>query len=553
MQNKRFLSTIGLLLTVFSVSSCSGGIDPNPDWTIDVEATKKDVQLLTYFPNSGKSGDFFQNSYIPQKLEEITGYKVTFNQTSEGGADTQVQTILTGKEPVDMLKISPTLFNNYVTQGYFTDLTDGLEKYAPNVMSLSKITEQQWEACSYNGKIYAIPEVGHTTMNNLGLAWNMDHLASVGIDTMPNTISEFEDAMVALQAKYGGNANYHVLGIAGTHADANPFSATFDVPKNWFVNENGELENVLFSDRTEQYLSYMHTLASRNMIASGWSGQSSSTVISNFVQGFSSCIVLSYWEWTPLRDSLVAAYPDFPSDIVTENQKKAYVYGVEDHEYGVAPSDAMVQYNLYITGDGNYGTNYQEKGKVRDSHGIAYYITVPVASAKDAAYTLDWINYKQTEEVTILQIAGEENVHYQKVTKDDPDAIKLLTEDGEPEEYVKILDAFYSDISGMSQYQTAVNPDVARKWWPVAEAGFDAWSVLVTDEERLILDPFAVHPVLEEFAKVDLLAQNYVITQQQNIINKGVDNYLQQARETYLSRYWKDSIKNEVNNWFKGN
>lgn len=41
MQNKRFLSTIGLLLTVFSVSSCSGGIDPNPDWTIDVEATKK--------------------------------------------------------------------------------------------------------------------------------------------------------------------------------------------------------------------------------------------------------------------------------------------------------------------------------------------------------------------------------------------------------------------------------------------------------------------------------------------------------------------------------
>ena len=553
MQNKRFLSTIGLLLTVFSVSSCSGGIDPNPDWTIDVEATKKDVQLLTYFPNSGKSGDFFQNSYIPQKLEEITGYKVTFNQTSEGGADTQVQTILTGKEPVDMLKISPTLFNNYVTQGYFTDLTDGLEKYAPNVMSLSKITEQQWEACSYNGKIYAIPEVGHTTMNNLGLAWNMDHLASVGIDTMPSTISEFEEAMVALQAKYGGNANYHALGIAGTHADANPFSATFDVPKNWFVNENGELENVLFSDRTEQYLSYMHTLASRNMIASGWSGQSSSTVISNFVQGFSSCIVLSYWEWTPLRDSLVAAYPDFPSDVVTENQKKAYVYGVEDHEYGVAPSDAMVQYNLYITGDGKYGTNYQEKGKVRDSHGIAYYITVPVASAKDAAYTLDWINYKQTEEVTILQIAGEENVHYQKVTKDDPDAIKLLTEDGEPEEYVKILDAFYSDISGMSQYQTAVNPDVARKWWPAAEAGFDAWSVLVTDEERLILDPFAVHPVLEEFAKVDLLAQNYVITQQQNIINKGVDNYLQQARETYLSRYWKDSIKNEVNNWFKGN
>lgn len=542
---------VGLLLSLLTIcslaTSCGETIDPNADWTIDVNANKSNITLKTYFPASGKNNSFFQNSYIPTKLKEITGYDVIYNQTSESSADTQVQALLTGKEKIDMLKISPTLFNNYVTQGYFTDLTEGIKKYCPNVLEC--VSEEQWEAVTYNGKIYALPECGHTSMVNVGLVWNFDHLKSVGISTIPETISDVDNALRLLQKKYGeGNANYHALGLPGTMSESNPFTPAFEVPCKWFINDDGEIENMLFSDNMEKYLDYMHTLVEDNIIAKGWSTQVESAVINNFVSSNSSCAVVSYWNITALRQSLIASYKGFPSGL-SNDAKKDYIYGTNEHEYGVASSDALLQWNQFIKGDGTKGTVYQEVGKSRDSRGVGYFITVPVASSKNAAYTLDWINYKLTEEATILNVAGDEGVHYEKTTKDNKDAVKLNTADGEKEEYVKVLDKFYDDINGMSQYQTSVNCDVARKWWPVAEVGFDSWSILI-DESRVISDPFALHPVLAEFSKNDLLAQNYVVTQLQNCINNGGDT-LSKARATYTSRFWKDSVKNEVNNWYK--
>lgn len=548
MRKKGYLIATSLAL-ISIITSCGSAIDPTADWTIDVNKNKSNITLNTYFPNSTKSNDFFQNSYIPKQLEKITGYKVKYNQTSEGAADTQVQAMLTGKEKIDMLKISPTLFNNYVTQGYFTDLTDGIDKYCPNLKTCAKITQEQWDAVTYNGKIYALPEIGHTSMVNVGLIWNFDHLKSVNINKLPKTITEVDEALKALQTKYGSDTNYHALGLPGTMSEANPFTAAFDVPCNFFVNDNNEIQNMLFSDRMEEYLKYMNTLATGNIIAQGWSSQTESACMNNFVSGFSSCMVISYWNVTNLRSSLISSYKGFPSDVITENSKKEYVYGKNDHQYGFASDDALVQWEVFIKGDGKLGTNVQTEGKSRDSRGVGYYITVPVASSKNAAYTLDWINYKLTEEATILNVAGTEGIHYEKTTKDDKDAVKLLTGNSS-EEYVKVLPKFYDEISGTSQYQTTVNGDVARKWWPVAEVGFDAWEVLMTDESRVILDPFALHPVLTEFSKVDLLARNYVVTQLQNIINKGIDK-LENARKTYNSRYWKAAVKNEVNNWYK--
>ncbi len=555
------LLTVVVGLTSIVLTSCGGGIDPNPDWNIDVAANRENITLNTYFPASGKDNDFWQNSFIPQKLEEITGYKVNYNQTSEGSADTQVQAMLTGKENIDMLKIGPTLFNNYVTSGYFTDLTEGIQKYAPNLLTLSEITEEQWGAVTYEGKIFAIPEIGHTRMVNTALVWNMDHLKTVGINKMPQTVSELKTALLALQAefgdteKYGSNAaNYHAFGLPGTMSEANPITPAFDVPSGWYIDENNAPKNMLFSDEMENYLKYMSNLKRAGCLTKGWSSQTGTIAENNFIQGYSSCVATSYWRVTPIRDSMIVSYKGFPKGL-TKDEKRDYVYGVNETPYGIAPSDALIQWEVYLKGDGTDGSNVQAKGMARDSTGVGYFCTVPVANAKRAAYTLDWINSKQTEESMITIIAGEEGTHWEKSTKEDKDAIRLNTKEGEPEEYVKLLDKFYDDISGMSQYQTCVNPSVARKWWPVAEKGFNGWEVLVLDEERLILDPIALHPVLKEFAKVDLLARNHVVTQLQNCINKendeAFDSTLQKARDKYISAYFYPAVENELTEWYQ--
>jgi len=558
---KKYLSiAVFCVLGFISLNSCgTGGVDPTPDWTVDVNANKENITLNTLFPASGRNNSFFADSYLPRAFEKATGYKVIYNQTTESGADVEVNAKLNTKEEIDMLKISETLFNNYVINGYFTDLTDGLKKYAPNLFTLSEITDEQWEACTYNGKIYAIPEVGHTTMIGDALVWNMEHLAKVGISKMPSTISEFDEAMEKLQAEFGDvekypntAANYHAFALNQNRSEGNTIAATFDMPSWWFINDNNEVETMLNAKETENYLTYMHTLYERNMLAKGWSGTSESTCINNMVSGYASCIALPYWNMTTLRESAIDAYKGIDGTFQSKNEeeKTNKVYGVAETKYGVAPSDALFQWNKFLLGDGTHGTNVQKTGRARDSHGIAYYITVPVSCASRAAYTLDWINYKQSEELTILNVAGEEGVHWEKTTSDDKDAIKLNTLEGEPEEYVKILDKFDEDINGMSQYQTAVNPSVARKWWPVAEKGFNAWDVLCFDDSIMILNPIATHPVFKEFSKVDLNARNYVVTQLQNIINQGIEK-LETAKKNYASRYWKDAVKNEVNTWWQ--
>lgn len=522
---KRFL-LVGLTTFTSLLASCGGSIDPNASLSVDLS---KKIDLVTYFPASGKSNDFFNNSYIPQKLKEITGYKVTYNQTTDLGADTQIGNMLIGKDPINMMKIAPTLFNNYVTQGYFTDLTEIINIYGKDLKS--NITEEQWEAATYNGKIYAIPEIGHTAMQNTALVWNTDHLKSVGITKIPETLSEFDKATAALQAKFGpNNANYHAFGLPGTHSEENLLTTPFEVPKNYYV-DNGEITPAIFSPNTEKYVTYLNSLNNSGVLARSWTTTVATNVLSNFTNENISVGVVSYWHVEPLKEMLMST---------------------EKYKNNREAVDNLVAWNPTLRGDGTNGSYVQEKAKVRNYQGCSYYCTIPVACAKDAAYVVDWMNTKVQEQASTIQIVGEEGKHFEYVSKDDPDAVQLLDVENI---YAKTLPLFNEDIHGMSQYQTGANIKIGRKFWPLPEKQFNAWSILFTDTENLIEDPFALHPVLPKYAKTDLKAKNQYVTSLQQIISpsngKTVEENLASARNIYLSKYWKDEVKNEVNNWYK--
>ena len=554
-----FIASMVALLSV--MSSCST-VDIKPDLNVDVN-NHADIVLNTYFPNFGCQNQKIKKGWLAKEIIRQTGYNVEFNQFSSS-MDTEVNKFLNTREPIDMMKVGGTIFNNYVTLGYFTDLTDVIEKYA-NVVVKSDgttfknlFTKEQWEACSYNGRIYAIPEIGHTAMADQAIVWNRDHLKQVGINTIPQTIGEVNDALEALEAYFGPkNKNYYAFGLYGTIPVNNPLSCAFEVPGEWYVDENGDLQNVIHSEQWGTYINWVNSLLNKGLIAGDWVSQSETNAMSNFVKENCSAYVAAYWNITSVREMLVSTYQSFPEEMVLTSEKRAYVYG--ETERVTLKDDALLSWSVYVKGDGTHGSIPQTKGVVREGPtGVGYYITVPVACAKRAAYVMDWVCKKNTEDMTITLIAGEEGLHYDYTTKEDPDAIKLNTKQ---ETYVKIYDQFLTDISGMSQFQTSVNMDVAREWWPVAEAGFNAWNVLVVDEngveerDRVIENPFDLHPVLPLFAKVDLEAQNYVITQAQTLINCSPSDFeanLASARETYNTRFY-NICKDEINNWYKNN
>ena len=553
------------LLPIFAslsiVATSCGAINPNADLNIDVEK-HDDIVVRAFFPNFGTSNAKVREGWLGRAIEKYTTYNVDYNQFA-AFADTEVNNFLVTKEKIDMMKITGTVFNNYVTSGYFTDLTDVIEKYGNRVVDASGrkwkdlYTKEQWEAVSYNGRIYAIPEIGHTAMANQALIWNTDHLKAVGIAHIPTTITEFDTALKKLKEHFGSDASYYPFGINGNIPNNNPICNAFGVPSQWYEDDQGKLQNMLMSSRMKTYLKYMNGLLNAGYIAGDWVSQNEANCMNNFVSQKCSVYVGSYWNVTSCRNSLVKSYRGFPENMITNSQKRAYVYGEEKRV--PYKEDGLLGWNIDLKGDGAFGSPVQEKGMHRDSRGVGYYCVVPVACASRAAYIIDWISRRNTEDCTILMIAGEEGTHYSYTTKDDKDGVKLNTTSGN-EKYVKTTDRFLEDISGMSQFQTSVNCDVARVWWPVAENGFDAWNVLIVDENgkedasRLILSDLGFHPVLPQFASVDLEAQNYVITQAQYCINVATDKYeatIEKAKSDYQSRYYS-KCEAELNGWYQG-
>lgn len=541
------------------------GINVDPD-----DHNEKGIELCCYFPNFGASNDKVQNGVLANLIRETTTYKVQFNQLSESAADTEINNLLSMKEPVDMLKCAPTVFNNYVTGGYFTDLTPFLsqERYGGRIVDSEGtkfkdlFTDEQWEACTYNGKIYAIPEYGHSIFTSQALVWNKDHLKIVGITKIPETLTEFNTAVHALQEHFGTNSNYHAFGLTGNIAQDNTISPAFGVPMQWWEDSDGNLQHMLFSTEMENYLRYMNSLRRENIIVSDWVGQGEVNAMSNFTKELCSVYCGSYWNIKDLRSQLVGAYQSFPKVKVGETErpmndteKKEYVRGKAS--FVSLKDDALVSWRVSLRGDGYANSKVQKQGMFRDNRTVGFYITVPITNAARTAYTLDWVIRKNYEECTKYVVAGKEGLHYDYCEASDEGAIKLNTD---PAKYVKKYDCYDDDISGMEQFQTACNGKYGRRFWPLAEAGFDAWNCLVVNEkgeedfERVISNPFGIHPVIEKFAKYDLKAQNESITKVQYCINAKDDDVfatrLNSSRDTYKTKYY-DKFSADINAWYK--
>lgn len=562
MKNKLIFPLLSLV-GILSLTGCHS-IDPTPDLNVDVE-DHSSITLKTYFPEFGASNKKIREGWLGRAIESYTTYNVEYNQFSSA-MDTEVNGLLNTKQPIDMMKVTGTVFNNYVVSGFFTDLTDVIEKYGNRVVKKdgttfkNLFTKEQWDACSYNGRIYGIPEIGHTPMVNQALIWNTDHLKAVGIvdeegnAKIPETLQEFTTALELLKEKYSSNKSYYPFGLNGYISVGNPIACAFGVPEQWYEDSDGKLQNMLMSENMHKYLAYMNKLRQGNFIAGDWVSQTEQNCISNFVKQNCSVYVGSYWNVTSVRNSLIQSYTSFPEEMIRTSEKTAYVYGTSKRI--ICKNDGLVGWNVYLKGDGSNGSPIQKKGIVRSSNQVGYFITVPVACAKRSAYVVDWVSRRNTEECTVLMIAGQEGKHYDYCQANDEGAIKLNKQE---DVYVKTYDAFLNDISGMSQFQTSVNMSIAREWWPVAEAGFDAWNVLVVDEngqieeDRLLLNAFGYHPVLPKFASIDLNAQNHVVTQAQYCINVTTDKFestYSNAKSTYNSYYYS-KCADEINSWYQ--
>ncbi|MDU0202182.1 extracellular solute-binding protein [Paenibacillus sp. MAH-36] len=111
--------------------------------------------------------------------------------------DTMNIKLAAGEMP-DVMLIKPdyNMVSKYVANGVLAPIPeDMIRKFAPNyAKTIDKYN--LWNAVKSDGKIYALPNINTNGEYPTALIWRQDWLKNVGITKTPETLQEFEDALL---------------------------------------------------------------------------------------------------------------------------------------------------------------------------------------------------------------------------------------------------------------------------------------------------------------------------------------------------------------------
>ncbi len=534
---KYFKKLLGGTLGIASILSLAACNIPKPgqdeiNWDVDLN---NKIELKAIYPNSGLSNEEFKNSYTTKLYEEITGYKVNYEQILDQDNSKVITNIIATRDPYHVLKLDTGTYGTLQEQDAFLPLNELLERYGQNILEI--IPKEAWaSATAEDGKIYGIPEVGFSGMLSYALAWDMTQLKAVGIDKVPYTITEVNDALYKLQAKYGSDSSYHALAMQGSQADIEVLSSAWDLPDDYFVDENNEIKSYIYHENYQDYLLYLNQLQRDSIISKEWQGYTQTNILNNFVNSKIGCGYLPYWNANTLYESLAAV-----KGITVEEAQK------------------MVGIQLYCLGDGSFGSEVQSEPKFKASVQVAYFNAIPSYMAKDAVYIMDWLNKKITDEAYDLYVAGKKGVHYEELTEAEVSG-------GVPEGYFKVelpdrvvyrkpTEKFEKEVLTNSMYANGTNVNVAKANWPLRESIYNAWDILVDETSpNAIKNPFSFAPIIKNWSNVEMSARSYILTLEQGIVNaKDVETAkrgFETQKTNYEKKFWNDANQ-YIQDWWK--
>lgn len=527
---KKIITSFLIIITALLLTGCDGFKDLEINLDIDLDV--KPV-LKGYYPNSGMSNTEFGNSYTTRMSEELTGYKVEYSQDASGNQKQAIENALISKADYSFFKLEVGSYEGIVGDLALLDLAPYLEKFGPDLLEI--IPQEAWDSVTIDGRIYGIPEISFSGygMQDEALVWNLSHLEAVGITKIPETISEIDTALEKLDAKYSStNNNYSAFGLAGSSAMCNILSSAFEIPNQFFEDENGIIQPYIYHENYENYLAYLRSYVMDGYLFESWQGKQAVDVQTNLSNGNHSVAFLSYWNINNLVDAYVTANK---SSGITEEEARA--------NFG---------YSLRIKGDGSNGSIPQEEGRIRAAQSIGYYISIPAYQYDIGGYVVDWANERIKAENYEIITSGVEDVHYTTVTADTPGAIEI-NYNGETS-YRTLLPQYNIDIEPNSMYATGVHPDVSRAYWACREASYNCWEILFPLDDTIIDNPISMSPYLPGWASISITARSWIITYEQRYTVSKTDAEAQKSIEylqrVYKTNYWTTSVANEVQNWY---
>lgn len=225
--------------------------------------------------NAASIVDSLGDTEFFQKLEEKTNVHIEFQHPAIGDEASAYNLMIAGGELPDMIKNSgpsyvyPDGLDAAVDDGYYMDLTDLIQKYAPHYMAaLEKAGEEdenlKRSAYTNDGRMVGIYQIMSEQQGPYaGMYVRKDWLDDLGMDT-PVTYDDWETMLTAFKDQEGATAPL-TLSYTGYDAFANALNAGYGV-SNTFYQENGVVKYGPIESGWKDYVEMMHRWYSEGLI-----------------------------------------------------------------------------------------------------------------------------------------------------------------------------------------------------------------------------------------------------------------------------------------------
>ena len=211
------------------------------------------------------------NSRFVKEFERILGVDLDFVYLDRSKATELLNIrVASGEIPDIMASLSNDRFNAYLKQGVLGGIpVETFKEKAPTLYELTKKNagKNAWDFATKDGMIYGIPKASISGKYNYVPIWRTDWLKNVGIDKIPETLEEAEEAFYKFvndDPDGNGKKDTFALSDKGMSAVYGAFggipyeSAGGSNAYTWTVKENGSVVATATLPGMKEALTYLH-------------------------------------------------------------------------------------------------------------------------------------------------------------------------------------------------------------------------------------------------------------------------------------------------------
>lgn len=276
---KRIISAAALCaVAATTLSGCFGNKDKTADGKIKI----------VWMNNVAINADSPTEKWLEEKYGvDIETISVTSNYDEKLGA------MASGGDIPDVFFVGePEVWRPLAKQGLIADYDLELVKeYAPDYYKeIMNFDENLFKISRVSEKYYALPRFTDEEYNTSAL-WRKDWLDAVGITKVPETIEEYEEALVAFREKDpDGNGQKDTYGLTGM---GNHMQRFFDfvfgaygvMPGQWSVSEDGVVSCDALSNGAKQALTTLNRWYEKGAIHPEFVTDNVTTTSEKFLNG----------------------------------------------------------------------------------------------------------------------------------------------------------------------------------------------------------------------------------------------------------------------------